>query len=98
MANKEKHPKGTIDEIDQADSSMVPTCARASHLVGEYIKNHQEQVRRPAPGVDERTRAFILRFKNIPATPTNLERLRERVRLLNRRLSIANAPFRLRVT
>jgi hypothetical protein len=42
VANIEKHLKPTVEQIDQADSSAVPTCARASHLIGRYIKNHQK--------------------------------------------------------
>jgi len=41
--------------------------------------------------------AIILRLDKLPATPGNVERIRERVRLLNRRLAASGTPFRLRV-
>jgi hypothetical protein len=97
VANIEKHPKPPMEQIDQADFSAVPTCARSSHLIGQYIKNRQDGGHRHIPGVEDRTRAIIMRLEDVPATPHNLERMRERVRLLNRRLADSGAPFRLRV-
>jgi hypothetical protein len=97
VANIEKHRKTTVEEIDQADSSAAPTRARASHLIGHYIKNRQNDGRAHPPGEEDRTRALILRLEDLPATPRNLARIRERVRLLNRRLAASGTPFRLRV-
>ena len=96
MANIEKHPKHPTEQMDQADSSGVPTCARAAHLIGRYIKNRQSDGRGRMPG-EERARPVILRFEDLPATPRNLDRIRERVRVLNRRLADSGTPFRLRV-
>jgi hypothetical protein len=44
-----------------------------------------------------RPRAMLLRLEQMPATPSNFERIRERVRQINQRLADAGAPFRLRV-
>ncbi len=95
MANIEKHPKQPLEQLDQADSSEVPMHARAAHLIGRYIKNQQSD-HRGRTGED-RTRPVILRLDDLPATPSNLDRIRERVRLLNRRLAASGTPFRLRV-
>lgn len=97
MTNIEKHPKATVEQIDQADASSVPTRARASHLVGRRIKNRHNDGRARLPGEEDRLRPVILRLEDLPATPHNLERIRERVRILNRQLAAAGTPFRLRV-
>jgi hypothetical protein len=96
VANIEKHPKRPLEQIDQADSSGVPTHARAAHLIGRYIEDHHSDGRGRRSG-EERTRPVILRLEDLPATPSNLERIREQVRLLNRRLAASGTPFRLRV-
>lgn len=93
VANIEKHLKPTTAQIDHADSSAVPTRARASHLIGRYIKNRQNDGRHR----DDGTQPMILRLEDLPATPHNLERIRERVRLLNQRLAASGTPLRLRV-
>jgi hypothetical protein len=95
VANIEKHPKPPQEQLDQADFSGVPTCARAAHLIGRYIKN-QHSDGRGRTG-EERTLPVTLRLEDLPATSSNLERIRERVRLLNRRLAASGTPFRLRV-
>ncbi len=95
MANIEKHPKQPLEQIDQADFSGVPMHARAAHLIGRYIKNRQSDGRGHAR--EEGARSVILRLEDLPATRSNLERIRERVRLLNRRLAASGTPFRLRV-
>jgi hypothetical protein len=96
MANIEKHLKRPADQIDQADFSGVPTCARAAHLIGRYIKNRQNDGRGRVSG-EERPLPVILRLEDLPATPCNLERLQERVRQLNRLLADSGTPLRLRV-
>ncbi len=95
MANIEKHPKPTMEEIEGADGSRVPICARASHLIGHYIKNRREDGDGHLP--ENQGTPVILRLTDVPATPRNVERMRERVRLLNRRLAASGVPFRLRV-
>ena len=95
MANIEKHPKQPLEQVDQADSSGVPTCARAAHLIGRYIKNQQSDGR--GRSGEARTQPVILRLDDLPATASNLDRIRERIRLLNRRLAASGTPFRLRV-
>ena len=96
MANIEKHPKHLVEQVAQADFSAVPTCARASHLVGQYIKNRLNEGHRPTSAAG-RGPSVIIRMDAVPATPGNVGRIRERIRLLNRRLQDAGVPFRLRV-
>lgn len=95
MANIEKHPKPPQEQLDQADFSGVPTRARAAHLIGRYIKNQHSDAR-GRTGTEHPLPA-ILRLEDLPATSSNLERIRERVRLLNRRLAASGTPLRLRV-
>jgi hypothetical protein len=97
VANIEKHPKPAVEQVDQADFSEVPTCARASHLVGQYIKNRHNGDSRHVARLEGRTRAAILRIGDLPATPHNLERMQERIKRLNRQLADSGVPFRLRV-
>jgi hypothetical protein len=97
VANTEKRPKHPMEQIDQADAGALPACARASRLVGQRIENRRNGGRSHMPGGEDRMRAVILRLEDLPATPRNLRRIRERVRQLNRRLADSGAPFRLRV-
>lgn len=46
---------------------------------------------------EERVQPALLRLEGVPATPRNLERIGERVDVLNRRLAESGAPFRLRL-
>ena len=87
MTNIEKHPKQTLEQIDKADFSAVPTRARASHLIGQHIENGQNNAGRYQPTGEDRAASFILRFEDLPAIPDNVERMRDRVRQLNRRLA-----------
>ncbi len=95
MANIEKHQKHPLEQLDQADVSVVPTHARAAQLIGRYIKNQQNDG--SGCSREERTRSAILRLEDLPATPSNIARIRKRVRLLNRRLAASGTPFRLRI-
>jgi hypothetical protein len=97
MTHIEKHPKQPMEQIDQPDFSAVSARARASHLIGQYIKNGQNNAGRHRPAVEDRARPFIFRLEDLPASPGNLERMRARVRQLNRRLAESGAPFRVRV-
>jgi hypothetical protein len=97
MTNIEKRPKQTMEQIDQANFSAVPTCARASHLIGQYAENGQNKAGRHQPNGEDRAASFILRFEDLPASPGNIERMRERVRRLNRRLAESGAPFQFRL-
>jgi hypothetical protein len=94
VANIEKHLKPTMEQIDNADSSAVPTCARASHLIGRYTKNRENE---GTVNRHDGAQPMILRLEDLPATPHNLERIRERVRLLNQRLASSGTTLRLRV-
>ncbi len=97
MANVEKHQKHPMEQIDRADFSEVPTRGRSSRLIGRYIKNRQDRVRNHVLPAEKRPQAILLRLEDTPAAPTNMERIRERVRSLNRRLADSGTPFRLRV-
>ena len=97
MTNIEKRPKQTLEQIDQADFSAVPRHSRASHLVGQCIENGQNSAGRHLPTGEDRAASLILRFENLPAIPDNVERMRDRVRQLNRRLAESGAPFRFRL-
>lgn len=67
------------------------------HLAGRYINNRRggRPMRAPVPA--ERAQATVLRLEHLPATPGNLERIRERVEAWNRRLAETGTPFRLRL-
>jgi hypothetical protein len=41
--------------------------------------------------------AIVVRLREMPATPGNLDRIRNRVHELNRELAHAGAPFRVRL-
>ncbi|MCC6390334.1 MAG: hypothetical protein IT167_22550 [Bryobacterales bacterium] len=96
MANLEKHPKKAMEEFEQAESSMVPACARAPRLIGQYTKNRRNYSG-ARWGREGRTGEVILRMENLPATPHNREVMRERVRAMNQQLEEAGVPFRLRM-
>jgi hypothetical protein len=85
-----------LEKLDKAEFSAVPTRARAPHRVGSFIKNLRNDVRGRTSEPEYGTHAFILRL-DVPATSGNVERIRERVRLLNRRLAASGTPFRLRM-
>jgi hypothetical protein len=97
VANIEKHQKQPMEQIEDAGSSADPTCARASHVRGRYMTNQQTDGRVHLAGRDNRGHPVILRLEDLPATPHNLERIRERVRLLNQRLAASGTPLCLRV-
>jgi hypothetical protein len=58
---------------------------------------HPQHAIEATAAAEERTRVIVLRLEDLPATPCNLERIRERIRLLNRRLADSGTPFQLRV-
>lgn len=97
VANLEKHPKGLVEQIEQADFSAVPTHARSPHVLGSYIKNRQDNDCGRVSGREHEAQEVILRLEDVPATPGNIERIRERLRLLNRQLAASGTPFRLRM-
>lgn len=97
MANIEKHLKSPLEELDQADFSLVPAHARSARLVGRYIKNRRPVRRNHIPRRVERAQPIILALEDLPATPSNLEYIRQRVKSINRQLVEAEVPFRLRV-
>lgn len=48
-------------------------------------------------GVEPEPQTIIVRLEDLPATPRNIERIRERVQLWNSRLESSETPFRLRM-
>jgi hypothetical protein len=97
VANLEKHPKRPIEQVEQADFSDVPMHARSPHVLGSYIKNRPDNVRGRVSVPEHEAPAVILRLEDVPATRRNVERIRERIRLLNRQLAASGTPFRLRM-
>lgn len=97
VANLEKHMKRPAEQIEKADFGFVPMHARSPHVLGSYSKNRQGNVRGRASGPEHEAHAFILRLEDVPATAGNIDRIRGRVRLLNRQLAASGVPFRLRI-
>jgi hypothetical protein len=92
--NREEDPEERIDRIN---SSAVRVGAGAAPTVGRYVSNHRNSDSARIGGSDGRTSEVILRFEDLRATRPNIERIRERVRLLNRHLAASGTPLRLRV-
>lgn len=97
MANIEKHPKQTMKRIYQTDFDAVPTSRHESHPIGQDLENGDNTAAGHLPAAEDSATSFILRLEDLPASPDNLERVRERVRRLYRRLAESSAPFRVRV-
>jgi hypothetical protein len=95
VANIEKHLKFRV-EIDKADSNVIPMRERGTHLVGRSINGCQNDDHAHPPHNEVHARV-ILRLDELPATPRNLERIRERIRVLNERLAGSGTPLRLRI-
>ena len=78
MTNIEKYGKVTDRRIDRAKLRAVLTEASASAVVERSVNVHRN---RDSPGADElggRPSGVILRLENVRATPSNLERIREK--------------------
>jgi hypothetical protein len=97
MTNIEKHENVTEEQIDRANSSAVPVGAGAALMVGRYVRDHRNGGSARASAPDGRPFGVILRFEDLRATPPNIERIRERVRVLNRHPAASGTPLRLRV-
>lgn len=52
---------------------------------------------RPMMTRKDSTAPFLIRLEGIPATQENLERMRQHVEDINRRLSESNTPFRVKL-
>jgi hypothetical protein len=97
MTNIEKHEKETEERIDRANSSAVPMGA-ATAPIGRVVRKGTSERRLGGIGApDDRPLGVILRLEDLRATPPNIERIRERVRVLNRHLAASGTPLRLRV-
>ena len=97
VANIEKQQKQPMEQIVDAGSSADPTPPRTSHLIGGCMTSQQGDVRVYSSGRDDHGQPIILRLEDLAATPHNLERIRERVRILNQQLAASGTPLRLRV-
>jgi hypothetical protein len=97
LANIEKHVKSPIEQVADAERSLVPTHSGGAHPVDRYIKGHragQQSIRGTArPAVPP----FVLRLEGVPPTPVCLARIRKRVEEINQRLRQSEVPFRLRI-
>ena len=95
--NLEKHVKTPIEQLAEAEVSLVPTHARGTHLVDRYIKgrrvDHQSNRRTFLAGSPQ----YVLQFDRLRATPTSLERLRARVDEINHQFRQSEIPLRLRL-
>ena len=85
-----------LERLDKVEFSAVSRRARSPRLVGSFVKSLRNDVRGRTSEPEDETHAFILRL-DLPATSSNVERIRERVRLLNHRLAASGTPFRLRM-
>lgn len=97
MANIEKQQKQPMERIVDAGSSADPTCPRTSHLIGGCMTKQRGDCCICSSGRDDSGQPIILRLEDLPATPHNVERVRERVRMLNQQLAASGTPLRLRV-
>jgi len=97
MTNIEKHEDDPEKRIDRANSSAVPRGAGAAPMVGSHASNQRNGGSARTGEPDGRPCGVILRFEDLRATRPNIERIRERVRLLNRHLAASGTPLRLRV-
>jgi hypothetical protein len=96
MANLEKHTRRPIEPVDEAGFSAVQMSGRSPRLVCSYGKSPQNDVRGRSSAPEYGAHAVVLQL-GLPATPRNVERIRERVRVLNRRLAASGTPFQLRM-
>jgi hypothetical protein len=95
--NLEKHVKTPAEQLADAESSLVPTCARGTHLVDRYIKGRRVDQHNGRSAAGPEVPPFVLRLDQLPATPVSLERIRSRVEDINRQLRRSKVPFRLRM-
>jgi hypothetical protein len=94
MANLEKHVKPLVAQLADAESSLVPTRARGSHLVDRYIKVPRRR-RSVASHPKKASSPVLLRLD--ASTPDVQQRIRKRALELNAELKQAKLPFRLRI-
>ena len=95
--NIEKHVKTPAEQLAEAESSLVPTSARGTHLVDRYIKGRRVDQHNGRSAAGPEVPPFVLRLDQLPATPVSLERIRSRVEDINRQLRRSKVPFRLRM-
>jgi hypothetical protein len=97
MRNIEKQENDPEKRVDRGNSSAVAMGAGAAPMVASYVSNHLNGGSARTAGPDGRPCGVILRFDDLRATRPNIERIRERVRLLNDRLAATGTPLPLRV-
>ena len=99
MENIEEYPDTSIERIDdKARANVVHRRVRTSQQPQEYLNGCYNDEQIQVAGDENRIAPFILRLEHVPATPRSLERMRDRVRILNRRLENSGTPFRLWVS
>ena len=76
--NLEKHVKTPAEQLADAESSLVPTCARGTHLVDRYIKGRRVDQHNGRSAAGPEVPPFVLRLDQLPATPVSLERIEQR--------------------
>jgi hypothetical protein len=84
-----------IQRVFSARLLAMPQPMQLVSRTGGTVTNVEKHPARPIG--EQQTAAILLRLEQIPATPANLVRIRERIRSLNQRLAELGAPFRLRL-
>lgn len=97
MANLEKHVKAPVQQLAEAERSLVPAHARGAHLAGRHIKDRGADQEYTRDAVKPAVPPFVLRLEGVPATPACLARIRRRVDEINRQLQQSEVPVRLRI-
>ena len=90
MTDIENHENVTEVRMNRVNSS-------AASMVGRYASKHRNGGSARTGEPDGRPVGVVLRLEDLRATPRNVERIRKRVRLLNRHLAASGTPLRLRV-
>jgi hypothetical protein len=94
-----EYPDKSIERIDdKAQVDVVHRRVRTSQQPQEYLNGVYNDAEIQVAGNENRIAPFILRLDDVPATPRSLERIRDRVRILNLRLETSSTPFRLWVS
>jgi hypothetical protein len=98
VAGIQKHTELPAERVSSTDSVPRKGCGHESPLSGSHCPpgSLQDDSGRPT-GPDQPIKKVILQLVDVPATPANVERIRERVQILNRQLADAGIPVRLRV-
>lgn len=94
MTNLEKNFEWGMKPMIHDAFDRVATNARSTHSIASQIKYRNDVPRRNSG--EHLSPPVILRL-DLPATANNVERIRERIRLLNRKLEASGTDLRLRM-